>query len=223
MALFFMLSLRPDRYRGFVLFRVMATLLPGKARTNEEESPMNKQTRNLVLISMLAGMSYILMFVLQVPLIPAAPFLKYDPSDVPSLIGAFVFGPLAGVAISFVKATLFLLTKGTGGPIGATQNFLASASFALVAGLVYKKLPTKIGAIISMIAGGLAMTAVMHVSNDTWALTAWNVPEEAQSAMLLTAILPFNLARMAVSTIITFPIFIGVMPILKRLGFMPSN
>ncbi|MBS3872045.1 MAG: ECF transporter S component [Firmicutes bacterium] len=184
---------------------------------------MNKQTRNLVIISMLAGMSYILMFVLQVPLIPSAPFLKYDPSDVPALIGAFIFGPLAGVVISFIKATLFLLTKGTSGPVGSIQNFLASASFALVAGLVYKKMPTKLGAFISMIAGGLAMTAVMHVSNATWALAAWGVPEAGRSAMLLTAILPFNLARMTVSTLITFPMFLGVMPILKRLGWIGIN
>ncbi len=180
---------------------------------------LNKSTRKLVIISMLAGMSYILMFALQIPLIPAAPFLKYDPSDVPALIGAFLLGPVAGVVIAFIKVALFFITKGTGGPVGSIQNFLASASFALVAGLVYKKMPTKIGALVSMVAGGLAMTAVMHISNATWALAAWGVPEDGRMAMLLTMILPFNLARMTVSTILTFPLYLGVMPILKRLGW----
>jgi len=180
---------------------------------------VNKQTRNLVLISMLAGMSYLLMFVLQIPLIPAAPFLKYDPSDVPALIGAFLFGPLAGIAIAFVKVALFFVTKGTGGPIGSVQNFLASATFALIAGLVYKKMPSKIGALVAMVAGGICMTAVMHISNATWALSAWGVPAEGHAAMLMTAILPFNLARMTVSTLITFPIYLGILPLLKGLGW----
>jgi len=63
------------------------------------------------------------------------------------------------------------------------------------------------------------MTAVMHISNATWALAAWGVPAEGHAAMLMTAILPFNLARMMASTLITFPVYLGILPMLKRIGW----
>lgn len=184
---------------------------------------MNTNLRRLVLMAMLAGMSYMLMFVMQIPLIPAAPYLKYDPSDVPTLIGSFLLGPVAGAAIAFVKAALFLLTKGTSGPVGSIQNFLASASFAVTAGLIYKKAPNKTGLFLGMIAGGLVMTGVMWISNAYWALAAYGIPKAAHANLLRTAVTPFNLARGAVSTAITFPIFIYLAPVLRRLNLTPNE
>lgn len=174
--------------------------------------------RNLVTMAMLAGMSYLLMFVLQIPLIPAAPFLLYDPSDVPTLIGSFILGPLAGGVIALVKVVLFFFTKGTGGPIGAIQNLLASATFAVVSGLVYRKLPSKWGALLGLVAGGLAMSVVMYASNLYWALAAWGLPEAQHAEFLWTAIVPFNAARAALSTVITLPLYLALAPFLKRFG-----
>ena len=179
---------------------------------------MNQSLRRLVMMAMLAGMSYVLMFVLQIPLIPAAPFLKYDPSDVPTLIGSFLLGPIAAGAIALVKVALFFLTKSTDGPIGSIQNLLASASFAITAGLVYRWFPTKWGALLGMVVGGLVMTGVMYASNLYWALAAWGVPEAARAELLRTAITPFNLARAALSTIITLPVFLALGPFVKRMG-----
>ncbi|MBT9153712.1 MAG: Riboflavin transporter RibU [Firmicutes bacterium] len=172
--------------------------------------------RKLVTMAMLAGMSYLLMFVLQIPLIPAAPFLKYDPSDVPTLIGSLMLGPLAGGVIALVKVALFFLTKGTGGPIGSIQNLLASATFAFVTGLVYRKLPNKWGALLGMVAGGLVMSVVMYASNLYWALAAWGVPHAQHAELLWTAIVPFNAARAALSTLITLPLYLALAPFLKR-------
>jgi len=183
----------------------------------------NRRLRNLVTMAMLAGMSYLLMFVLQIPLIPAAPFLKYDPSDVPTLIGSFLLGPLAGGIIALIKVVLFFLTKGTGGPIGSIQNFLASATFAVVTGLVYRKWPNKWGALLGLVAGGLVMSVVMYASNLTWALAAWGVPEAQHAEMLWTAIVPFNAARAALSTLLTLSLHIALAPFLKGFGLNFAN
>ncbi len=174
--------------------------------------------RTLVTMAMLAGMSYLLMFVLQVPLIPAAPFLKYDPSDVPTLIGSLLLGPLAGGVIALVKVALFFFTKGTGGPIGSIQNLLASATFAVVAGIVYRRLPNKWGALLGMLVGGVVMSVVMYASNLYWALAAWGVPEAQHAELLWTAIVPFNAARAALSTAITLPVYLALAPFWKRFG-----
>src|SRR5690554_5019645 len=78
-----------------------------------------KKTRNLVMISLLAAMSFVLMYVVQIPLLPAAPFLKWDPSDLPNVLGGLVLGPGAAFLIALIKCLLFLLLKGSEGPMGA--------------------------------------------------------------------------------------------------------
>ncbi|MBS3950016.1 MAG: ECF transporter S component [Peptococcaceae bacterium] len=184
---------------------------------------MNKSLRTLVLMSMFAAMSYMLMFTLQIPLIPAAPYLKYDPSDVPTLIGGFVLGPVAAVVISGVKALLYMITKGESGPVGSIQNFLASASFAFTAAMIYKKRPGLLTAGLGMLAGALVMTVIMYFSNALWALSAYGIPKAAHAGLLRTAVTPFNLARGAMSTLITFPVFVALIPALKKLGFTQKN
>ena len=184
---------------------------------------MNKSLRNLVLMSMFAAMSYMLMFAMQIPLIPVAPYLKYDPSDVPTLIGGFVLGPVAAVIISGVKALLYMITKGESGPVGSIQNFLASASFAFTAAMIYRKRPSLLMAGLGMLAGALVMSVVMYFSNAWWALGVYGIPKEAHAGVLRTAVTPFNLARGALSTLITLPVFIALMPALKKLGFTHKN
>lgn len=60
-----------------------------------------------------------------------------DVSDLPALIGAFAYGPGAGVMIELVKNALQLFTSSTGG-VGELANFLMGSSFVVIAGLIYK-------------------------------------------------------------------------------------
>lgn len=54
----------------------------------------------MVTVAMLGAVSYILAFFeFQLPIFPS--FLKLDVSDIPSLIAALAFGPLAGIAVEF--------------------------------------------------------------------------------------------------------------------------
>lgn len=66
-----------------------------------------------------------------------------DLSDLPAFIGAFVYGPLAGLLIELVKNLLGLFSTSTGG-VGELANFLMGASFSVTAGLIYKGHKTKI-------------------------------------------------------------------------------
>lgn len=73
--------------------------------------------RTITMTALLSAIAYILAFVeFPVPLSP--PFARMDFSDFPALIGAFAFGPLAGVLIELVKNALQLFSTSTGG-IGA--------------------------------------------------------------------------------------------------------
>ncbi len=53
-------------------------------------------TNRFIKLSLLSAIAVILMYI-DFPVIPIFPWLKIDLSDVPALMGAFAFGPLAGV------------------------------------------------------------------------------------------------------------------------------
>ena len=62
----------------------------------------NSKVRMLVSVSMLSALSYLLTFI-KFPLPVFPDFLTIDFSDIPAMIGAFIFGPLAGTLVLLIK------------------------------------------------------------------------------------------------------------------------
>lgn len=65
-----------------------------------------QNVRKLTALGMLGAISLILVATVHFPIIPAAPFLEYDPADVPILIGTFAFGPVAGFLLTVVVSII---------------------------------------------------------------------------------------------------------------------
>ncbi|MBO5552432.1 MAG: ECF transporter S component [Lachnospiraceae bacterium] len=125
---------------------------------------MNSKIRKLTGTAMLSAIAYILMF-LEFPipfLIP--PFIKMDFSELPALIASFAYGPAAGVLVCLIKNLLHLMNTQTGG-VGELSNFLLGAAFVLVAGLIYKKLHTKKGALVGSVCGAVFMGIISVFTN----------------------------------------------------------
>ncbi len=91
-------------------------------------------------------------------------FIALDFSDLPALLGAFVYGPIAGVLIELIK-NLIHLAASRSGYVGELSNFILGAVFTLTAGLIYQKHKTKKGAIFGGVIGALVMAAVSYPSN----------------------------------------------------------
>ena len=53
------------------------------------------QCKGTAALGMLTALSVVLTWLIHFPIFPGAPFLEYDPADIPILIGTFTFGPLA--------------------------------------------------------------------------------------------------------------------------------
>ncbi|MGH2248474.1 ECF transporter S component, partial [Enterococcus faecalis] len=65
------------------------------------------------------------------PIMPAFSFLKIDFSDIPILLGMFLYGPLAGVITAFVRSLLHLFLTGLApqNMVGDFASFFASSIF----------------------------------------------------------------------------------------------
>ncbi len=124
-------------------------------------------------------------------------FLTFDIKDAVITIGGLLFGPWAALIICAVTALLEFITIGDTGVYGLLMDFVSSASFAVVAALIYRFRRDLLGAVIGLSAAVLTMTAVMLGMNLVVApLFAPEVyTREAVTAMLPTLILPFNLTK----------------------------
>ena len=117
-----------------------------------------QKTHRIAVAALLAAVAAVLQFVeFSIPIMPA--FVKLDISDLPALLGTFSLGPVYGVAIQLVK-NLLHLPFGSSACVGELSNFLLGATFALIAGIVYKKHKTRSGALWGSVAGAAAMALI---------------------------------------------------------------
>lgn len=185
--------------------------------------------RRLTGTAMLAAVAYILMFLeFPFPLMPA--FIKMDFSELPALIAAFAFGPAAGVVVCLVKNLLHLMNTQTGG-VGELSNFILGASFVFTAGMIYRKLHTKHGAVIASVIGAAVMGIVSLFVNYYIVYPIYTnfMPMEAiikayqmiYSGVkdlwqcLLVFNLPFTVIKGLCSAVITYLIYKPISRILK--------
>lgn len=170
--------------------------------------------RSLVRISILSSLGLCLMF-LGFPLLPAAPYLKYDPGDVPVLIAAFALGPGAGVGVAALKSALFALVGGGGleSLVGAPLSFLWGASCALVAGGLYRRRKTRSQAILGLVLGSLAAAVTLSAANLL--VLPWFLGQPVSPTFVLQVIVPFNLVKGALSSSLCFVVYKRVAPVLK--------
>lgn len=122
-----------------------------------------QNVRMLTMTAVLSAIAFVLAFFeFPVPLSPS--FARMDLSDLPALIGAFAYGPAAGILIELVKNALQLFTSSTGG-IGELANFIMGSSFVAVAGLIYKFHKTKETAIIACLIASVVMGIIAAIVN----------------------------------------------------------
>ena len=179
--------------------------------------------RRIATCAVFAALSEILMF-LEIPLPLMPPFLKFDFSEIPVLVGAFALGPVYGIVIELAKNLIHLPFTGTMG-IGELSNFITGSLYVGTAGLFYVKHRTLKGAITSMIIGTLALAlvavpvnafltlplygSVMNFSTDAIISmsAAVNPLIKSQLTLLVLAFVPFNLFKGTVVSIVTFIVY----------------
>lgn len=121
-------------------------------------------TKFIAGVGIFTALAFILQY-LEFPLpflIP--PFIKFDFSDLPALLGAYAYGPLAGILIEFLKNLLHCAVSQSA-TVGELSNFILGAVFCGTAGLIYNHNKTKKTALIGGVIGAVAMGLICIPSN----------------------------------------------------------
>ncbi|MBO4266806.1 MAG: ECF transporter S component [Lachnospiraceae bacterium] len=158
------------------------------------------------------------------------PFIKFDLSDLPALIGAFAYGPLSGVIIELIKNLIHCLATKSA-TVGELSNFMLGAVFTLTAGLIYKHNKTKKTAIIGGLTGAVVMGLFSIPSNyfvvypfyynfmpEDVVLAAYQAILPGVSSILASLFifnLPFTIVKGLVCVLIAMPIYKPLTRVLK--------
>lgn len=161
-------------------------------------------TRQLVTMALMCAISAIFMFV-QIPLIPAAPFLSYDPSLVPAMVCGFAFGSGSGVAVGVMAIVIHALM--TGDWVGALMNVVATLGFILPATALYARRRSFASAIAGLVLSVLAATVLSIVANLTIGVWFWYGSLDAIVPLILPAVLPFNLIKTVLNAVLTMVVY----------------
>ncbi|MBC1209816.1 ECF transporter S component [Listeria booriae] len=157
--------------------------------------------KTFVSIAVLGAVAFVIMLI-QFPLLPSAPFLKLDFSDVPAAIGGLLFGPLAIILIEFVKNVLEYLVTGSfvGVPVGEMTNFLSGICFVLPIYYVFRYARSTKAMILGVGIGTVMLTVVISLLNYfvvlPFYITVGGLPAGTNiAALVTTAIIPFNILK----------------------------
>lgn len=177
----------------------------------------NTKVIRTAIMAMLTALSIVSLYVIRLPLIPAAPFLEYDAADIPVLVGAMMLGPVSGIVTLLAVCLIQALTvSASSGWIGFVMHFIASSVLVLTASLIYKKKQTATSLIVGLVIGSIAMTAVMIPLNLVFTGIFLGAGVETVVGMLMPAIIPFNLLKAGINSVVTFAVFTPIKTILKK-------
>ncbi len=196
----------------------------------EERKMKNKKLYSLTASALLGAVGFVLMAIeISLPIMPS--FIKLDFSELPALIATFAYGPLYGVAVCFVKNFLHLFITNTAG-VGELANFLMGIFFVVPAGLIYKRIKNRKGALLGSLTGAVVMGVACVFINLFITYPIYYqilIPEQVILSMyqailpsvdsilksLLIFNLPFTVAKGILVSIICFVIYKKISPILK--------
>ncbi len=215
---------------------VVAYILEKMAQKKQGVKEPVLNTRKSAMIGMFAAIASILMLA-EFPVLWAPGFYKLDASELPILIGAFAFGPVAGVLMEFIKILLNLLFDGTSTAfIGELANFAVGCSFILPASVVYRFGKTKKSAIWACVIGTIVITIFGTAFNAIYLIPAYEkalglsietiigagvavnplVQEGNIWSFVVACVAPLNLVKGVSVSVITLLVYKPLSPIIKN-------
>lgn len=182
-------------------------------------------TKNMVMIAMFGAIAGVIMvFDFAIPIAPS--FMKIDLGDLPAILGTFMMGPIEGILITVVKLIIKLIIKGTSTAfIGELSNLVVASAYILPASLIYHFKKGKVGAALSLGVATITVSIVAVLSNYfvmfPFYSELYGMPLEAiigmgtaindriinLFTMMIFAVLPFNIIKFSIVSIITFLVY----------------
>jgi riboflavin transporter FmnP len=186
-------------------------------------------TKEMVRISLLGLLGFMLLMLnFPIPLIPS--FLELDIANLPGIIAALTMGPLAGVAVEFVKNLLKIVISTQTVGVGEISNFICGVSLIVPLGIIYAKTKSLKGYILGGAVGIITLCAVASLSNYYFIIPAYavvfggmdaiiglassvNASVTDLSGLIVLSVIPFNIIKGLVNVALGYVLYKFLRPL----------
>lgn len=167
-------------------------------------------TRRVAVSALFVALSIVTSFI-EFPIFPAAPFLKYDPSGIFCLLAALLYGPATGAVVVSLPWVFRLFTN----PAGAVMSLIMGLCGVLAGSIIYRRKETNAALVIGLVVAVVASSAAACVMNLIVTPLYTGVTVEAVAGMILPIILPFNILKFTINSVVAGLVFL---PLKKALS-----
>lgn len=184
-------------------------------------------TKNITRIAVFSALAVVLYLWVKFPLPFMFPsWLDIQISEMPALLAGYMMGPVAGSIVIIVKF-LIKLPFSSSGYVGEIGDLIIGLTFVIVSSVIYMRHRSLKGAVVSLIAGSISCSIVSLFTNAfilipffanqfggmeavAGAVSGLFPNVTADNFMLYylpLSVLPFNLLRCIISSVITFLLY----------------
>jgi len=165
-----------------------------------------KHSKKIAVAGVLAAMSAILYIFPTFPVIPAFSWLEIDFADIPAIFASITISPLVGGAVVLVRNTVHLLVSSTA-MTGELSNFLISATFVVVTGVLYRAFgKVKYRLVLSLSIAAICQIVTAMAVNYFIMIPLYsnfvNFDEIGKSVYIFAGVVPFNAIKDVVTCIV---------------------
>ena len=116
-----------------------------------------------------------------------------------------------------------MITVSSTGIYGFLMNMIGSATFSVTVSVIYKYKKSLLGAVVGLISGVFALTAVMMLFNLVVTPLYMGVSVEAVKQLIPALLLPFNLVKATLNAALVMLLYKPVSLLLQRTGFIRKS
>jgi riboflavin transporter FmnP len=158
-------------------------------------------TRQLATMALMLAIGIILSFI-EFPLLPGTDFLKFDAAFVPAVMTGFTYGAGSGCVVGVLVAAIHALLDGN--VWGGVMNAVISLAYILPATIAYRVNRSTASIIVGLVIGSIAQVIVALLMNILITPIYTGMPVQAVMALLVFPILPFNILKALINSVLAF-------------------
>lgn len=178
--------------------------IDARANTPTLQNENRWSTKQLVVMALMCAIALLLSFI-EFPLFPAASFLKLDFSLVPTTVVGFAYGAGPGLVVGLACAMAHAAI--TGNWVGCLMSCIVAVVYIVPAAIIYRRMHTMKGGIVGLVVSTVCLVVGIIVANLIIDPLFYGMPFEAVAALVVPAILPFNVIKGVLVSALTLLVY----------------
>ena len=179
----------------------------------------SNKLRRIALVAVFGALAYALMLVIHFKV----SFLTLDLKDTVITLAGLYFGPGAALSLAVLVPLLELISVSDTGLYGFLMNFISTATFSMIASLIYRYKRSLMGAIAGLLSAAAATVGVMMLFNLLVTPYYMGVDVAMVKSMIPTLLLPFNTVKSLMNVGFVLLLYKPISNVMQRMKLIEKS